>query len=217
LIYPSRAAVLAAIGGIPFALLVAAAAPQLWYASLAWPAAVLLMTLLDALLSAGTGAATVETPARLYVGETADLVVHIKVQGRRPPTAAGVALSANDLLDLPDDGRAWASLEVGSAAVPIPATAVRRGVAGIDRLWLRWRGPLGLVGGSARRRSPFPFRSSPTSDRSGSVGWSCSPAMPCKGWSRRISAAKAPISTRWSSSGPAWTAARSTGSSRRAT
>jgi uncharacterized protein (DUF58 family) len=145
LIYPSRAAVLAAIGGIPFALLVAAAAPQLWYASLAWPAAVLLMTLVDALLSAGTGAATVETPARLYVGETADLVVHIKVQGRRAPTAAGVALSANDLLDLPDDGRAWASLKAGSAAVPIPATAIRRGVAGIDRLWLRWRGPLGLV------------------------------------------------------------------------
>ena len=48
MIYPTRTAVLAAAAGAPAALLVAVQIPDRWYLGLAWPAAVVLLTLLDA-------------------------------------------------------------------------------------------------------------------------------------------------------------------------
>ncbi|PTS77664.1 DUF58 domain-containing protein, partial [Sphingomonas sp. HMWF008] len=49
MIYPTRTAVLAAAAGAPFALLVAVALPDRWYVGLAWPIAVLALTLVDGL------------------------------------------------------------------------------------------------------------------------------------------------------------------------
>jgi uncharacterized protein (DUF58 family) len=145
LIYPTRTAVLAAAAGVLFALAVAALSPGLWYAGLGWPLAVLLLFALDAFAAARRGDARVDAPERAYVGETCDATVTVTLGGGRAPGAAAVALGANPLIALEDDGRAWVALEEGRGAALLPLAMARRGLARLDRLWLRWQGPLRLA------------------------------------------------------------------------
>ena len=145
MIYPTRAAVLAAAAGAPVALLVAVVLPGRWYVGLAWPFAVLLSTLIDAFSGARWGAVSFDVPGSASVGQTIDARVTIRLSGGPAPASAQVAIGANPLLALEDDGRLWIALESGVGAGMMPLAAVRRGTARIEQLWLRWRGPLGLA------------------------------------------------------------------------
>ncbi|HEX4737534.1 MAG TPA: DUF58 domain-containing protein [Allosphingosinicella sp.] len=145
MIYPTRTAVLAAAAGVPFTLAVAAASPGRWILGLAWPVAVLLLFVLDAIGAASRGEATVEAPRFAYVGETRDATVTVTLHGDHVPAVATVAVSATPLVALEDDGRLWVELENGRGAALLPLAMARRGLARIDRLWLRWRGPLRLA------------------------------------------------------------------------
>ena len=62
MIYPTRTAVVATAAGVPVALAVAAVAPGRWFLALAWPLAVVLLCLVDALRGAGRSTARVEFP-----------------------------------------------------------------------------------------------------------------------------------------------------------
>jgi uncharacterized protein (DUF58 family) len=145
LIYPTRTAVLIAAAGVLFALAVAALSPGFWYAGLGWPLAVLLLFVLDAFAAARGGEARVDAPDKAYVGETLDATVTVTFRGGRGPGAAAVALAANPLVALEDDGRLWVALEEGRGAALLPLAMARRGLARLDQLWLRWRGPLRLA------------------------------------------------------------------------
>ena len=145
MIYPTRTAVLAAAAGAPVALLVAVALPDRWFVGLAWPVAVLLLTAFDALNGVRAGTAKLVLPSSAAVGAEVNARVSVTLEGARPPAAAEVALAATPLLHVEDDGRAWLALTGGRGAVLLPLTTVRRGTALIDRVWLRWRGPLGLA------------------------------------------------------------------------
>ncbi|HEX8125947.1 MAG TPA: DUF58 domain-containing protein [Allosphingosinicella sp.] len=145
MIYPTRLAVLAAAGGILFTLVVAAVAPGLWYAGLAWPVAVLLLTALDALAAARHGDAKLEVPATACVGAAVEAVATVILRGRRFPAEAEVAVAANALIGVEDDGRLLIALEEGRGAAPLPLHMSRRGTGRVEQLWLRWRGPLGLA------------------------------------------------------------------------
>uniref|UniRef100_UPI001576E07E DUF58 domain-containing protein n=1 Tax=Sphingomonas bacterium TaxID=1895847 RepID=UPI001576E07E len=72
-----------------------------------------------------------------------DLAVEVRVAGI--VRAAEVAIAADPLLTVANDGRHWIALDHGRGAGLIPVTTKRRGTARIATLWLRWRGPLGLV------------------------------------------------------------------------
>ena len=52
MIYPTRTAITAVVAGLPVTLLVALLVPERWYAALAWPAAVVALTLIDGLIGA---------------------------------------------------------------------------------------------------------------------------------------------------------------------
>jgi uncharacterized protein (DUF58 family) len=145
LIYPTRLAVLAAAAGVPFTLLVAATAPERWYAGLAWPVAILLITLADALTAIRHGEAKLEAPATAYVGATVEAVVTVSLRGGAFPAEAEVAVAANPLISVEDDGRLWIALEEGRGAALLPLVMARRGTGRLERLWLRWRGPLGFA------------------------------------------------------------------------
>ena len=145
MIYPTRSAVLAAAAGAPVALLVGVLLPARWYAGLAWPVAVLLLTIVDALSGAAKGEAQVSPLGSASVGATVDAKITVRLRGRGAPGAAQVALAANPLLGLEDDGRLWIPLEAGQGAALMPLVALRRGMAQLEAVWLRWRGPLGLV------------------------------------------------------------------------
>jgi len=143
LIYPTRAGVLAAAAGVPVALLVAVAVPAAWAAGLAWPAAVLLLAGVDALLAPRRGSVRLSAPLTVPVGAAVELVAAVEIAGQTG--LAEVAVGADALLRLDDDGRALVRLEAGRGAGRIAAATQRRGLARVDQLWLRWRGPLGLV------------------------------------------------------------------------
>lgn len=145
MIYPTRTAVLVAAGGVPIALAVAAVAPGRWVLGLAWPVAVLLLFIADAIGAASRGEASVEAPHFAYVGETREATVTVTLRGGHLPTIAAVAVAANPLVGLEDDGRLWVPLETGRGAALLPLAMARRGLARLDRLWLRWRGPLRLA------------------------------------------------------------------------
>ena len=145
MIYPTRMAVLAAAAGILFALVVAAAMPGRWYAGLAWPVAVLLLVAADAFAASRRGEAKLDVPATAYVGSTVEAVVTIALSGGSVPAEAEVAVEANPLIAAEDDGRLWIALEQGKGAALIPLVMARRGTGRLERLWFRWRGPLGFA------------------------------------------------------------------------
>jgi len=113
LIYPTRAAVLLAAAGAPVALLVAVALPGRWYAGLAWPVAVLVAMLFDALSAPRGGSATVAVPSSASVGADVDLDVAVTLSGGTLPASAEIAIAANAMLDLPDEGRILVALDKG--------------------------------------------------------------------------------------------------------
>jgi uncharacterized protein (DUF58 family) len=157
LIYPTRAAVIATAAGGPFALAFAAFEPGRWFLALAWPLAMLLLVMLDAVRGIGTGTARVDFPGQAYVGETRDCTVTVSVE--RHPRAAWVALANSPLVSAEDGGQVKVPLSGGSGAVLLSLDMVRRGLARFDRLWLRWTGPMGLAWqqGSMTLEQAFPI------------------------------------------------------------
>jgi uncharacterized protein (DUF58 family) len=146
-LYPTRAAVLATAAGAPVALAIAVLAPGRWYAGLAWPLAIVLLTLVDALRGAGPRAASVELelPRSASVGSRVEAEVTVTVSGPQPPSAAEVALAPDPLAEIENDGQLWVLLRSGRGSGLTSLVPHRRGTIHVDRLWVRWRGRLGLV------------------------------------------------------------------------
>lgn len=143
MIYPTRTAVIATAAGAPLALAFAAVQPGRWFVALAWPLAIVLLTLLDAVRGIASATARVDFPGHAYVGETRECTVTVSVDSR--PRNAWVALQSSPLVSAEDDDRVRVPLEGGRGAVLMPLEMMRRGVARFERLWLRWTGPLGLA------------------------------------------------------------------------
>lgn len=139
MIYPSgRAAILAAASAVP-AIAVAVLVPAYWYAGLIIVLLVLALTAADALATPGARAlhAALEAPRAAYVGQDVTLDIAARVGGGRRFEAA-----------VEHDARlapAASGSEVTNDGRTMGFTAVRRGSAAIDALWLRWPGMLGLV------------------------------------------------------------------------
>ena len=147
MITPTRAAVLATAMGAPVALAIAVLTPERWYAGLAWPVAVLVLTLIDALLGAAPAAATAELklPRSAWVGSRVEAEVTVAIGGPGLPSAAEVALAPDPLVEIENDGRLWVLLEGGRGTALTSLVPHRRGTVHIARLWVRWRGRLGLA------------------------------------------------------------------------
>jgi uncharacterized protein (DUF58 family) len=146
-IYPTRFAVLTAAAGAPVALVVAMQMADRWYVALAWPAAVLAATLIDAILalSARDIEAVLTLPNAASVGESVEAIVSVTATARGAPRRAEVAIASDALVDIEDDGRATVELSGGRGAVALPVDTLRRGTARFAQVWVRWRGPLGLI------------------------------------------------------------------------
>lgn len=145
MIRPTRAAILLAAAGAPLALVIAVLVPGRWWSALAWPAAVLVLVVFDALSGRATATVAVTLPPSASVGETVDARVGVAVAGGRPPVSAEIALDPDPLLEAEDGGRAWIRLERGRAVALLPLATRRRGTATIGRAAVRWRGSLGLT------------------------------------------------------------------------
>ncbi|HVR09626.1 MAG TPA: DUF58 domain-containing protein [Thermoanaerobaculia bacterium] len=137
----ARAIALAALG-LPPALLPALGAVRLW---IVWPVFLGLLTLAlaaDARLSPRRGqlAATVELPGAIAIGERGLARLTLRAPWRLPVI---VAVDLSDRLVAQPRLHGEASLEGGVLTCPL--LAKRRGRVAVERLWVRYTGPLGLI------------------------------------------------------------------------
>jgi uncharacterized protein (DUF58 family) len=145
-----RAAVLIALAA-PVALLLAALAPGAWIAAPVLGVALLALVGTDAFLAGRLIDARLIAPADMEVGGEARLTVLADFAGRRgggveASLALDPRLAPGGVAAFPLRDNAAGALE-GSAAL----SPTRRGTGEIERLWLRWTGPLGLGARQASR------------------------------------------------------------------
>jgi uncharacterized protein (DUF58 family) len=141
----ARAAFLFA-GGLPIALILVTAAPDLWSVSLDYSVLVLVAVAADALIAFPPRrlALIARSPAHLFVGQSGVLVVEAKPATYRRAAQFEIRLELRGAVD--ETGTALLDVPPGShAAVSIALTARRRGRVFIDAVWVRWNGPLALM------------------------------------------------------------------------
>lgn len=146
MIYPTRRAVLLAALGAPIALALASVAPGWWYLGVIWVAAV------GALLLADAGVAALGRGFELAVEHTRVLpvggegVAHVTAEFPKSAflRSAELALETDERLAV-SPARATIPVRGGHLEADVVLTPKRRGEAMLKRVWLRWRGPLGLA------------------------------------------------------------------------
>jgi uncharacterized protein (DUF58 family) len=145
MIYPTRRAVAVMAAGAPLALAAGLAAPHLWVLGAAWVLAAAGLILADAWLAPSPSALslTLSAPRALGMGTSGEAVVEASFRGARSPKLQ-VALGADARLGLePASQTLRLGPEGGRGRVKL--IPLRRGEAVFERLWARWRGPLGLA------------------------------------------------------------------------
>ncbi len=131
--------------GIPVAFLMVVYNRSLWIVAIAWSLLALVVIGADALmiLRRRLVEITVREPARLPVGDSGAVRIALSMPERTRPTPITLVLEQSGIADLPV--RVAATSRSGRLAVDLAVRSERRGTIGLDALWLRWRGPLGLV------------------------------------------------------------------------
>lgn len=142
----ARTLALAALAA-PVAVMLAAAAPGLWVIAPAAGIALLVLVLLDGLAAGALADVRVIVPSDAEVGEELELTILADLRGRAIGGQPEAALGFDPRLG--PGGRTLVKLTrdpaSGSWAGRVGLVPNRRGTAGLERLWLRWPGPLGLA------------------------------------------------------------------------
>jgi uncharacterized protein (DUF58 family) len=151
MIRPTGRLVLIFVGGVPLALFAVIYDPALWPLSFNYAVLVMLAGASDFLLALQPRALSVRiaAPDRLAIGERGAIATTLAA----PAYRRGVRFE----LIAEQRGEAEAPEIVGAALAPgeqtrveLPVVPTRRGRVSVDRVWLRWRGPLSLVEFSMR-------------------------------------------------------------------
>lgn len=146
MIYPTRTAILIAGLGLPLALGCSLLSPALWILGPAWVVGVLALSLADAVFGAPLHRVVVrvETAPTLAVSADGALEARVAFERGPPPALAELALETGARLT-PEPARRVARVAGREAHASFRLKPNRRGEAALERLWVRWRGPLGLV------------------------------------------------------------------------
>ncbi|HEX4096614.1 MAG TPA: DUF58 domain-containing protein [Caulobacteraceae bacterium] len=146
MIYPTRRAIVIALAGAPVVLAVGALRPGLWLIGAVWAAVALLLLLADAAMGADRRRveARLEAPHGLAVGAPATAIARIAFLAGPAPGEIEARLETGERITVVP-ARVRAAVQDRAADAVFQLEPVRRGMAEIPRLWLRWTGPLGLV------------------------------------------------------------------------
>ncbi len=146
MIYPTRQGILVAGLGIPLALVFSLVSPGLWILGPVWVIFVLALSLVDVVLGAPMHRVRVEidTAPTLAVSAEGTLDATVTFERGLPPLQTELALETGDRIT-PEPGRRTARVQARQALVRFTLEPNRRGEAPLKRLWVRWRGPMGLV------------------------------------------------------------------------
>ncbi len=143
---PTGRAVLLFAATVPLSLGAVLANANLWPFGFALLAVAIFLTGLDGLRALSPRALRVdlEAPGVLYAGGSDELRVTLQPARPAPHTDIEMLCDASANLAMPRAQRT--TLTAGwPADARVRLTPVRRGAAHIHRLWLRWRGPMGLM------------------------------------------------------------------------
>jgi uncharacterized protein (DUF58 family) len=147
MIQPTRRAVALFALGVPLSLFLAVSAPRLWALSFDWGVVVLLAIAVDGALAFPRRYLRVglDAPDRVYVGERGTITAVIQTTPHRRTARFALLCEQHGELDPPEivTAELTAGREVLRAALAVVPR--RRGRISIDRLWVRWQGPLLLA------------------------------------------------------------------------
>lgn len=145
-VYPTRRAVLLVSLGAPLSLAAAVASPDLWLVGVAWLVLAFGLLAADTVLGAWGSELQVTSllPAALSIGASGEAKFRSIFRSRTPPRQAEFALQTNALIRANEKALSI-GLSDGAGEAKFGLQPARRGAGQINRLWVRWQGPLGLV------------------------------------------------------------------------
>jgi uncharacterized protein (DUF58 family) len=143
--YPTLRAILTAVLGVPIALALAVLLPGTWQTGLVWSFAVLVLFFLDVALAAKPSRAEValDLPEALAIGRKQAFDIAVRFPKRAPREVEALADVDGRLVCEPRRQIVTPDRDLAEARFFL--NPLRRGAGHIERLWLRWRGPLGLA------------------------------------------------------------------------
>lgn len=143
---PTRRAVFFVGSAIPVALLVSVIDPASWPLAAAYLAGTFVSVAIDGLLSLPPRDLEIDCrlPPLLYIGSQDPLEVTLTPKRGGRPVAVELACDTGPLLRRPARQRGSVSADA-PVTLALPLVPLRRGQARIERVWLRWQGPLGLM------------------------------------------------------------------------
>lgn len=146
MIYPTRTAVVLTATGAPVAAAAGVLAGDYWVVGVAWSALVVLLMLLDAGLTRLRRAPEIvlDAPLSLAVGAAGEAKVGARFNSIFTPRRVEMMLEGNELIAI-EPRKAVVEVSDKETAAAVTLTPHRRGEATLERLWLRWKGPLGLA------------------------------------------------------------------------
>jgi uncharacterized protein (DUF58 family) len=143
---PTGRAIALFAAGVPLSLAIVLVQQSLWPFGLALLTVAIFLCGLDAIRSLPPRALEIDAqpPGMLYAGSSDDLRVRLLANRQAPPTEVEMQCDVSDNLETPEARRILLS-PPGAAEIEAPLAPIRRGVARLERIWLRWRGPMGLM------------------------------------------------------------------------
>ncbi|MGD0865096.1 MAG: DUF58 domain-containing protein [Rhizomicrobium sp.] len=146
MIYPTRTAIVITALGVPLALVLGMLAPGWWLWGVAWLFLAAGLAFADALLAGSRHALRIESslPEIAMMGRPANASFSLRFAGRFAPQDFEAVLDANARLAV-SPVRQTLSVLGREAIATFQLEPLRRGEAVLESLWIRWRGPLGLI------------------------------------------------------------------------
>ena len=156
MIYPTARAVWLIAIGAPIAAVLAALVPSLWAIGIAWAVTLFLLLVIDGLMAAKMRNVQLSPPRMTEIGEPLNIDVQAEYAGMMAPRQISANLGVDDRLS--ESGRIEFFLgRTGSVSGVYDGTATtiprRRGTGDVGKLWLRWKGPLGLAWRQTSRKN----------------------------------------------------------------
>ncbi len=142
---PTGRAILLFAAGVPVTLALVLIDETLWPLGLALLALAIFLVGLDGIRALSPRRLTIKTelPGMLYAGAADELRLNLSAVGT-PPTEIEMLCDVGENLEEPAPQRGLLTGEAG-ARIAATLSPLRRGNARVERVWLRWRGPLGLI------------------------------------------------------------------------
>lgn len=146
MIAPSLRAIWLMLLGLPVLLFVAVFAPAYWGISGAWIGIIFGLMLLDLALAARRGSieVSIAPPAVLYMNGSDPIEIELHCDRGPLPLRINALLETNAFIEPPHPSvlSGWSDRRHNFARDLQP---IRRGTGRLERLWLNWTGPLGLI------------------------------------------------------------------------